>query len=264
MSAPTSQLQLPGLVGSDPGGPILCSEGLRMRFGGVLALDGVDINVPRGAVFGLIGPNGSGKSTWVNCISGVQRPSSGRVTFRGRDVTGWAPHRMYRMGLGRTFQRLENFPGMSLMDNMLLSLQESRGNLASRLFSHVEPAEREHALSLLEFMGIAALRNEQASTLSYGQQKLADLAMALMADPELVILDEPMAGVNPALIEQLVERIKQLNVGGTTFVIIEHNLNVVMDLCPWLVVLDHGAKIAEGRPAEIQANEDVLEAYFGR
>jgi len=253
----------PSAAGS-PAEPVLRSEGLHMRFGGVVALDGVDIDVPEGGILGLIGPNGSGKSTWVNCASGILRPTSGRITFHGRDVTGWAPHRMYRLGLGRTFQRLENFPDMSLLDNMLLSVQESQGSLASRLFRHTEHAERDRALSLLEFMGIAALKSERAGSLSYGQQKLADLAMALMANPKVVILDEPMAGVNPALIEQLVDRITELNANGTTFLIIEHNLDVVMELCGRLVVLDHGTKIAEGPPDEIQANEDVLEAYFGR
>ncbi len=251
-------------VGRSSAEPVLRSERLRMRFGGVLALDGVDISVPQGTILGLIGPNGSGKSTWVNCVSGIQRPTEGRIRFDGRDVTGLAPHRMYRLGLGRTFQRLENFPDMSLLDNMLLSVQESRGSLGSRLFKHSETAERERALSLLDFMGIAELRHERAGSLSYGQQKLADLAMALMADPRVVILDEPMAGVNPALIEHLMDRILELNANGTTFVIIEHNLDVVMELCDSLVVLDHGTKIAEGLPAEIQANEYVLEAYFGR
>lgn len=235
-----------------------------MRFGGVVALQGVDISVPRGSILGLIGPNGSGKSTWVNCVSGIYRPSAGHVTFRDRDVTGWAPHRMYQLGLGRTFQRLENFSDLSLMENMLLSVQESLGGLASRLFRHSELTEREQALSLLEFMGISALANERIRTLSYGQQKLADLAMSLMAGPEVVVLDEPMAGVNPTLIEQLVDRIRHLNASGTTFIIIEHNLDVVMGLCDRLVVLDHGTKIAEGPPTEIQANEEVLEAYFGR
>lgn len=248
-------------VGAPPA--ILSSSGLGMKFGPFPALEDVDISVRPGQIFGLLGPNGSGKSTWINCVSGIYRPTSGRVSFRGLDVTGWTPHRMYGARLGRTFQRLENFPEMSVMENMLLAIQESRGTLASRLLKHTERAERERAESLLEFMAIARLRDEPMRNLSYGQQKLADLAMTLMPEPEVILLDEPMAGVNPALIDELVDRIKQLNAGGKTFVIVEHNLKVVMGLCDWLVVLDHGIKLAEGLPADIQANEEVLEAYFG-
>jgi len=243
--------------------PVLTSTGLSMAFGGLTALDEVDITVRRGQVFGLLGPNGSGKSTWINCVSGIYRPKSGRVSFRGRDVTGHPPHRMYHAGLGRTFQRLENFPEMSVMENMLLALQESQGTLLTRLLKHTEHAERDRAGELLEFMGLTRVRDEPMKSLSYGQQKLCDLAMVLMPDPEIILLDEPMAGVNPALIGELVERIKSLNAAGKTFVIIEHNLKVVMELCDWMVVLDYGVKLAEGLPAEIQANEDVLEAYFG-
>jgi neutral amino acid transport system ATP-binding protein len=243
--------------------PILSSSALTMKFGEFPALQGVDVSVRRGQIFGLIGPNGSGKSTWINCVSGVYRPTSGRVTFAGADVTGKPSHRMYAAGLARTFQRLENFPAMSVMENMLLGIQEKRGSLASRLLKHSEREEREKAESLLDFMGIVGVRNEPVRNLSYGQQKLCDLAMALMADPDVVLLDEPMAGINPALVDQLVQRIQALNASGKTFVIIEHNMKVVMQLCDWIVVFDHGTKLAEGLPRDIQHNADVLEAYFG-
>ena len=242
---------------------VLASDGLTMDFGGFRALDDVAVSVRRGQILGLLGPNGSGKSTWINCVSGVYRPTAGRVTFNGREVTGRQPHTMYRARLGRTFQRLENFPEMTVTDNLLLAVQESHGSLLTRLMKHNERQERERARELLEFMGLTRVAEQPMRTLSYGQQKLADLAMTLMPDPDVILLDEPMAGVNPALIEELVERISTLNAQGKTFVIIEHNLKVVMDLCDWLVVLDHGVKLAEGTPGEIQNNNDVLEAYFG-
>jgi branched-chain amino acid transport system ATP-binding protein len=250
-------------VADDHAEVVLASQGLSMNFGGFRALDGVDITVRRGEILGLLGPNGSGKSTWINCVSGVYRPSAGRVTFAGKEVTGRQPHRMYHAGLGRTFQRLENFPEMTVTENLLLALQEKKGTVPSRLFKHDEHAERDRAAELVEFMGLERVAHLPIRILSYGQQKLADLAMVLMPDPEVVLLDEPMAGVNPALIEDIVERISTLNRQGKTFVIIEHNLKVVMDLCDRLVVLDHGEKLAEGLPEEIQHNEDVLEAYFG-
>ncbi len=243
--------------------PVLETSALTMKFGEFPALQGVDVSVRKGQIFGLIGPNGSGKSTWINCVSGVYKPTSGQVSFRGKDVTGKGSHQMFAAGLARTFQRLENFPSMSVMENMLLGLQEKHGTLASRLLKHSEREEREKAASLLEFMGIANVQDEPVRNLSYGQQKLCDLAMALMADPDVILLDEPMAGVNPALIDQLVDRIRTLNAAGTTFVIIEHNMKVVMQICDHLVVFDHGTKLAEGLPSEIQNNADVLEAYFG-
>lgn len=251
------------MTGESDTAPILESTALAMKFGEFTALDGVDVSVRKGQIFGLIGPNGSGKSTWINCVSGVYKPTAGRVTFQGKDVTGKGSHDMFAAGLGRTFQRLENFPSMSVMENMLLGIQEKHGTLASRLAKHSEREEREKADSLLEFMGITAVQDEPVRNLSYGQQKLCDLAMVLMSDPEVILLDEPMAGVNPALIDQLVDRIRALNAAGTTFVIIEHNMKVVMQLCGHIVVFDHGTKLAEGLPRDIQDNADVMEAYFG-
>lgn len=242
---------------------LLETRDLTKEFGAFRALSNVDVHVKQGEIFGLLGPNGSGKTTWMNCVTGIYKPTSGQVLFREEDVTAQPAHVKYRNGMGRTFQLLENFPEMTVMDNMLLAVQENDGTMLTRLLKFSEDEERERANQLLEFVGLTALADESVKDLSYGQQKLCDLAMTLMPDPEIVLLDEPMAGVNPALIEELVARITELNAAGKTFVIIEHNMKVVMNLCTRLVVLDHGERIAEGRPNEIQENEKVLDAYFG-
>ncbi len=237
---------------------------LSKHFFRLAALSEVSLRVEPGELLGLIGPNGSGKTTLFHCVTGVLRPSGGRVTFQGEDITGLPADAVYRRGIARTFQLIQLFPRMTVLENLLMAAQERRGSLVGRLFRRDESAERERALGLLEFLGLAHVRDHLAAELSYGQQKLLDLGMALMPEPRLVLLDEPMAGVNPTVVRSLVERIQALNARGQTFVVIEHNLEVVMALCRRVVVLSQGQKIAEGTPEEIHADPAVMDAYFGR
>jgi len=242
---------------------ILEVKGLRKKFYQLEAVAGVDFEVREGEILGLIGPNGSGKTTLFDCVTGIQRPTSGDVYFMGRRITRLKPHMVYKLGVGRTFQLVQLFPGMTVLDNMVMAIQESEGTLLSRLFKMDESDDVAKAIELLEFLNIIHLKDECAKNLSYGQQKLLDLGMVLMSDPKLIMLDEPMAGVNATLGKEIGERLVELNERGCSFLVIEHNMRVVMNLCHRIVVLDGGKKIAEGLPEEIQNNERVLAAYFG-
>jgi len=239
-------------------------ENLTKHFFRLSALSRVSLSVEPGELLGVIGPNGSGKTTLFNCVTGVLRPSDGHVRFRGEDITGRTADTVYRRGIARTFQLIQLFPEMTVLENMLVAAQEKRGTLLSRLLRREEAETATRALVLLEFLGIAGLKENLATNLSYGQQKLLDFGMALMSDPQLILLDEPMAGVNPTMIKNLIGHILELNARGYTFVVIEHNMEVVMSLCRRIVVLSQGERIAEGTPAEIADNPLVLDAYFGR
>lgn len=228
------------------------------------ALDGVSLKVEPGELLGIIGPNGSGKTTLFNCVSGVLKPSSGTVRFKGNDITGHSSDKVYAGGIGRTFQLIQVFPEMTVYENMLMAAQESEGTLLGRLVNREPEEVKQRARELMQYFGIDFLRENLASNLSYGQQKLLDFGMSLMSKPELVLLDEPLAGVNPTMIQALVGHIKDLNAKGHTFVVIEHNMEVVMSLCTRIIVLSQGQQIAEGTPAEVAENPDVLDAYFGR
>ena len=228
------------------------------------ALSRVSLEVERGELLGIIGPNGSGKTTLFNCVTGVLHPSAGRVRFKGADITGLSADAVYRRGIARTFQLIQLFPEMTVLENMLMAAQERQGTLLGRLVHREGTAATDRAIGLLEYLGIASLKDNLASNLSYGQQKLLDFGMALMPDPEVILLDEPLAGVNPTMIKSLVGHIQALNARGHTFVVIEHNMEVVMALCRRLVVLSQGERIAEGTPAEVADNPLVLDAYFGR
>ncbi len=228
------------------------------------ALSAVSLAVEPGELLGIIGPNGSGKTTLFNCVTGVLRPSSGQVRFKGQDITGLTADQVYRRGIARTFQLIQIFPEMTVLENMLMAAQERKGSLLGRLLRREETAETDRARGLLEYLNIAAVKDNLASNLSYGQQKLLDFGMALMPEPEVVLLDEPLAGVNPTMINTLVGHIRELNARGHTFVVIEHNMEVVMSLCRRIVVLSQGERIAEGTPAEVADNPLVLDAYFGR
>ncbi|MCX5735071.1 MAG: ABC transporter ATP-binding protein [candidate division NC10 bacterium] len=215
---------------------------------------GVDLHVDEGELFGLIGPNGSGKTTFFNCVTGSLKCSAGKVAFKGREITNAAPDAIYRMGIGRTFQLIELFPGMTVLENMLLALQERQGSMLGRLFRIREEANERQALELLEFLRIAHVQEELA---------LLDFGMVMMSKPDLILLDEPTCGVEIEMREQMMHHIKELNKQGTTIIVIEHNMDVVMNLCTRIVVLDTGEKIAEGSPREIQNNQKVIDAYFG-
>jgi neutral amino acid transport system ATP-binding protein len=235
-------------------------DGLTKRFGGVTAVDGCSFAVPAGSVTALVGPNGSGKTTAFNLITGYARADAGAVRFLGEAVRRPDPVRLSRSGLTRTFQQARIFPDLTLVENMVAAVQLPWTATFTR---RVRRGERDRALQLLDEFGIARLASERAGNLSYGQKKLLEFAAVLMGEPKLVLLDEPTAGVNPVLVEQIEERIRELNARGLTFLVVEHNMNLVMRLCDPVVVLAQGTKLAEGRPGEVRNDPRVLDAYLG-
>ncbi len=236
---------------------------LSKAFGGVAAVQGVSFDVRDGEILGVIGPNGSGKSTLFNCILGQLLPSAGTVALDGRDVTGLRPSTLNKLGVSRTFQLLQVFPRLTVRENLILAGQEHRGSRLGRLFGARDAGLGPEADRMLEFFRLAALAHETAGSLSYGQQKLLDAAMAFMSGSKLVLLDEPAGGVNPTMLAGLRDRLAAINKVGATFVVIEHNMEFVMSLCTRLIVLAEGRIIAEGSPAEVRANPAVIEAYLG-
>jgi len=246
------------------------ARGITKRFLGVTAVDAVDLTVEAGELVSLIGPNGSGKTTLFNCVTGYLAPDAGRVLFRGHDVTGVAAHRIARLGLGRTFQLVSVFPRLSALENLLTFLQQHQEeSVVARLVRtprvrRFEAAAIDRARTLLESVGLAARANAPAGSLSYGQRKLLAFAAALMPNPDLLLLDEPAAAVNPTMIQQMKEQIRALHRQGKAVLLVEHNMDVVMDISQRVVVLDHGQKIAEGPPEAVRRDAKVVEAYFGR
>ncbi len=234
---------------------------LTKSFGGVTAVDAATVAFQDGKVNALIGPNGSGKTTFFNCVTGMIRPDSGRASYRGQDITGKAPHRITRAGIGRSFQLCRVFPRMTVLDNLLVAVRA--GGLKAQLTSARDRAEIARARGWLERMGIDHLERAEARNLSWGQQKLLELAGVMMGDPETILLDEPAGGVNPALLERIAGLVRQLNQEGRTFVIVEHNMDLVMGLSDHIVVFDRGRPIAEGPPSAIKSDPRVLEAYLG-
>jgi branched-chain amino acid transport system ATP-binding protein len=244
--------------------PVLSVRSIEKSFGGIKAVRNVSFDVHKGEILGLIGPNGSGKSTLFNCILGQLEPDAGQVHVNGRDVSGLRPSRLTRLGVGRTFQQLSVFPKMSVFDNIVLAGQEHRGTMLSRLFGPSDAGLTTNAERMISFFRLNHLQGTLAGALSYGQQKLLDAAMAFMADPTLVLLDEPAGGVNLTMLAHLRERLAAYNAEhGTTFVVIEHNMEFVMSLCTRIIVLAEGAVIAEGTPDEIRSNQTVIDAYLG-
>jgi len=243
---------------------VLEVQGLEKSFGGIRAVDGVSFEVREGEILGLIGPNGSGKSTLFNCILGQLTPSAGEVRIDGRSINGKRPCQLNRLGVGRTFQLLQVFPQLTVRENLILAGQEHQASMWSRLVGRRDAGLGPAADRMIEFFRLTQLAEERAGALSYGQQKLLDVAMAFMAGPRLVLLDEPAGGVNPTMLAGLRERLREINAAQrATFVVIEHNMEFVMALCTRVLVLAEGRIIAEGAPSEIRANRAVIEAYLG-
>ena len=236
-------------------------DNLEKSYGGLKAVNDVSFTVERGSITALIGPNGAGKTTAFDMISGIVVPDSGEVALDGRRLTGQMPHVVASHGIGRTFQITRELADLSVLENMVVPLIHNgwRALLAPR----VDPAERDRAMDLLAFVGIEALASEPAKKLSYGQRKLMELASVPMTGPRLVLLDEPAGGVNPALLERIMDRIETLNHEGTTFLIVEHNMDVVMRLSSQVIVMAHGRLVTQGTPHEVQSDPRVLEAYLG-
>jgi branched-chain amino acid transport system ATP-binding protein len=235
-------------------------SGVSRSFGSVRAVQDASFSVEQGSITALIGPNGSGKTTLFNVITGYLAPDAGRVTFDGADVTGAKPSRLYRRGLSRTFQQARVFGHLTVEENLVVA----GGYRWPQLFGpRVGRADRVRAGELLEDFRLAHVADLYASELSYGQRKLLEFAAVLMSRPRLVLLDEPTAGVNPVLIETMEEHIRRLNDGGMSFLIVEHDMSVVMRLCDPVVVLDQGREIFVGPPEAVQSNPAVLDAYLG-
>ncbi|MBN9039217.1 MAG: ABC transporter ATP-binding protein [Rhizobiales bacterium] len=244
--------------------PVLSVRDLSKTFGAIKAVDGVSFDVRPGEILGLIGPNGSGKSTLFNCILGQLKPDTGHVEVNGRDVSGRRACDLNKLGVGRTFQQLSVFPQMTVLDNIIVAGQEHRGTMLGRLFGAPDAGLAGEADRMIDFFRLTHLRDQMAGSLSYGQQKLVDAAMAFMAGPSLVLLDEPAGGVNLTMLAGLKERLSTYNrEHGTTFVVIEHNMEFVMSLCSRIIVLAEGRVIAEGGPEEIRSNQTVIDAYLG-
>jgi branched-chain amino acid transport system ATP-binding protein len=252
-----------------PDGPLLRVEHLTRRFAGIAAVDDVSFEVARGSITGLIGPNGSGKSTTIDCISGFLKPDAGRVTLDGRDLTSASPETVAWAGMMRTFQNVRIYERLSVLDNLVVAAQDLRRfSLPSLICRAAAPRRAEQALrergrSHLELVSMQRYADAPAGILSYGQRKLVALAMSLMSEPDLIILDEPLAGVNPTVVRRISALIDRLNAGGQSFVIIEHNVDFVMRHCHQVIVLDQGRKLVEGPPDLVRNDERVLEAYLG-
>ncbi len=249
------------------GGLLLETAGLARRFGGLKALDGVDMRLHAGSIHGLIGPNGSGKTTMLNVLSGVLRPSGGRIVFQGRDLTGLPPHRITRAGIGRTFQNIRIFKRLSVLENVLLGAHGHLGYgvLAVLVQRHrrAEAAAIARAERMLDVVGLAARAKQPAGSLPYGEQRLVEVARALATAPRLVLLDEPLVGMNPGEVDRVVGTFRRITEQGTAILLVEHKMRVVMAVCDRITVLNFGKKIAEGTPGEIRQNDEVVRAYLG-
>jgi branched-chain amino acid transport system ATP-binding protein len=232
--------------------PILRIDDVVKKFGEVMALDHCSFNIEAGSITGLIGPNGAGKTTLFNLITGVLQPDQGHVYLSGEEITGKKPYEIARRGVGRTYQIIRIFPKMTLLENLIVVGKGKERRVIQR------------SIELLQLVRLSDKKDDYASDLSFGQQKLLSLAQVLMLDPELILLDEPAAGINPTLQNELMALIHRLNEEGKTFIIVEHDMNVIMNHCQNAIALNYGQKIAEGSCSVIQKDERLLEHYFGR
>ncbi|MEF8757816.1 MAG: ABC transporter ATP-binding protein [Halobacteriales archaeon] len=246
-------------------------QNLRKEFGAITAVDDASFDIERGSLTGLIGPNGAGKSTTFNCITGVHQPTAGSVQFNGEDITGLAPHQVADRGLVRTFQIARELGQMTVLENMMVAPKGQAGEslwrsvlpFARRAVDRQEEEILERAWETLEFFEIDHLADEYASNLSGGQRKLLELARALLTDPEMLLLDEPFAGVNPTLEDRLLDHVHALREEGYTFLIVEHDMDLIMQNCERVIVMHQGRILTDGTPEEVKNDEDVIEAYLG-
>jgi branched-chain amino acid transport system ATP-binding protein len=233
---------------------ILESQGVTKIFGGLVAVDNVDFRVEKGEIVGLIGPNGAGKTTFFNIISGFYRPDKGDVLFNGTSIVGMKPHRICKLGMTRTFQIVKPFPELTVLENVMMGAFNHRAKAA---------ASRAKAMEVMELLGLAERAGDLAGNLPVAGRKRVEIAKALATEPQLVLLDEVMAGLTPAEMRQMIETVRRIRDAGVTMVIVEHVMPVIMNLCDRIYVLHHGEKIAEGTPEEIVSNRNVMEAYLG-
>ncbi|EMA18622.1 ABC transporter ATP-binding protein [Haloarcula argentinensis] len=249
---------------TDSGRAVLRTDGVTKRFGGLTAVDDVDIAIHSGEIIGLIGPNGAGKSTLFNCITGALTPDEGRVYLQGEDVTDWPEHKIARAGLGRMFQETRIFGDMTVRKNLLLAAQEGGADVSS-LMRRPDSSLLARTDELLDYVDLGGLAETRAGRMSFGQQKLLEFAMELMSEPEILLMDEPAGGINPSMLGNLIDYIRNANEEQeSTIFLIEHNMDFVMDIADRIYVLAHGERIAEGTPEEIQNDQRVLDAYLGR